>query len=570
MVLTADTAPAGQPRTAAEAFLVALRRRGVDRLFVNAGTDFAPLVEAYATQKHSGLEMPEILVCAHENLAISMAHGAHLGDGRTPAVMLHTSVGTANAICGVINAARSRVPILLAAGRTPLFEQGAAGARDGFIHWAQEMFDQGGMLRELVAWDYELRDPLHVDDVVDRAIDVARTEQCPVYLTLPREVLAAPAAAAEPPTPPAQPTRANPDPAAVAELARLLATARFPLVVTGDAGADHAAVPLLAELADRFGIPVVELGPRYLSLPADHRMHAGYAPKPLFEDADVVLCLDVDVPWLPTAYAPRPDAVVVQAGPTPNFPRYPMRTHRSDLTITAAIRPLLVELERELSALPVDAERGQRLASVVGVWREQRDQAVARDAAAGGPITKTFLNATLAQAMPRDAVVVSEYWASPAHVAPTEPGSYFGTPQAGGLGWGLPAALGIQLARRDATVVAALGDGAYLFANPAACHHAMAVHDLPVLTVVCSNEHWGAVQGAALRMYPDGNTAATDDLSPLARLDPVPDFTAYARASGGHGERVEERADLLPALQRAFAVVREQRRPALLDVRCAG
>jgi acetolactate synthase-1/2/3 large subunit len=570
MAVTPGPGAGGRPTTAAEALLVALRRRGVDRIFVNAGTDFAPLVEAYATQKHSGLELPDIVVCAHENLAISMAHGAHLGDGRTPAVMLHTSVGTANAVCGVMNAARSRVPILLAAGRTPLFEQGVAGARDGSIHWAQEMFDQGGMLRELVAWDYELRDARHVDDVVDRALDVARAERCPVYLTLPREVLAAPATTDPVPTPPALPTRAYPDPAAVAELARMLATARFPLVVTGDAGADHAAVPLLAELAERFAIPVAELGPRYVSMPANHPMHAGYAPRPLFEDADVVLCLDLDVPWLPTAYAPRPDAVVVQAGPAPNFPRYPMRTHRSDLTITAAIRPLLAALERELSNHPVDRERAARLASVVGAWRAQRDHAVARDAEAGGPITKTFLNAALARALPDEAVVVNEYWASPAHLAPTAPGTYFGTPPSGGLGWGLPAAMGVQLARPDATVVAAVGDGAYLFANPAACHHAMATYGLPVLTVVCSNEHWGAVQGAALRMYPDGYTAATDDLSPLARLDPIPDFTAYARASGGHGERVDDRAELAPALERAFAVVREQRRPALLDVRCAG
>jgi len=165
-----------QAQTVAEAFLVRLRQRGVDRLFVNSGTDFAPLVEAYARREESGLDLPDVVVCSHENVAVSMAHGSYLGDGRVQAVMLHTSVGTANAVCAVYNAARSRVPILLTAGRTPLFEHSRLGARDAGIHWAQEMFDQAGMLRELVGWDYELRDGAHVNDVVDRALDVACTE----------------------------------------------------------------------------------------------------------------------------------------------------------------------------------------------------------------------------------------------------------------------------------------------------------------------------------------------------------------------------------------------------------
>ena len=87
------------------------------------------------------------------------------------------------------------------------------------------------------------------------------------------------------------------------------------------------------------------------------------------------------------------------------------------------------------------------------------------------------------------------------------PLSYVGTLPAGGLGWGLPAAIGLKLARPERTVIAAVGDGAYLFANPAACHHAMAMHDIPVLTVICANRKWTAVQGSALGMYPAGHAA---------------------------------------------------------------
>ena len=197
--------------TVAEHYLAALRARGIERLFFNAGTDFAPLVEAYARGDESNAPpFPEPILATHENLAIGMAHGAHLVTGRAQAVMVHVSVGTANAICGLMNAARDRIPILLTAGRSPILEAGALGARDLRIHWGQEMFDQAGMVRELVKWDYELRDARQVDDVVDRA-DRDRNWQNrkgPIYLTLPREVLASPAAPSAPrplsvPSPPA-------------------------------------------------------------------------------------------------------------------------------------------------------------------------------------------------------------------------------------------------------------------------------------------------------------------------------------------------------------------------------
>src|SRR5262249_62028248 len=89
--------------------------------------------------------------------------------------------------------ARQVVPIRLTAGRSPLTESGLPGARDVYIHWAQEMFDQAGMVREIVKWEYELRNGDQLETVIDRALAVATTQpQGPVYLSLPREVLAAP------------------------------------------------------------------------------------------------------------------------------------------------------------------------------------------------------------------------------------------------------------------------------------------------------------------------------------------------------------------------------------------
>ena len=104
--------------TVAEAYLALLVERAIEYLFANAGTDFAPLVEAFAKSVRTGAPAPQPLIATHENLALSMAHGYAMVSGRVPAVMVHVSVGTANGVCGALNAARENVPMLFtAAGR---------------------------------------------------------------------------------------------------------------------------------------------------------------------------------------------------------------------------------------------------------------------------------------------------------------------------------------------------------------------------------------------------------------------------------------------------------------------
>jgi acetolactate synthase-1/2/3 large subunit len=556
--------------TVAEAYLSVLRDRGVSRLFVNAGTDFAPIVEAYARQKQSGLDFPELVVCAHENLAISMAHGAYLGDGRVQAVMVHTSVGTANAVCGTINAATDRIPILLAAGRSPLFEDSVPGSRDGTIHWAQEMYDQASLVRELVKWDYELRDGVQVAAVLDRALGIAMTApRGPVYLSLPREVLARDASGAVPARGSATPTDASPAADAADRLADLLADASFPVFVTAASGSDPATAALLGRLCDEYSIGLLESRPRRYNVAATHPLHVGYdlgaAP-----DADVLCFLDVDVPWIPAAATPPADAIVVQCGPDPHFSRYPIRTHRCDLSITASVGNLLTALA---AALPgrsgrIAKRRRAAIERAAEASRSRTAQQLASAGSADGPITKAFMNWALAQILSQDASVVSEYWARPELLPRNGPLSYFGPPPAGGLGWGLPAAIGLKLARPERTVISAVGDGSYMFANPAACHHAMAMHDIPVLTVICANRMWTAVQNSALAMYPEGHAAGAGQLTPLAELGPAVAFEQYAAASGGYGEAVADRRDLVPALGRALHAVQAEHRQAVVNVSC--
>jgi len=168
--------PARKADSVATAYLGLLAERGVEYLFGNAGTDFAPIIEAYAEAEQKGIRVPQPILATHENLAVTMAHGYAMVSRKIPAVMVHVSVGTANMVCAAMNAARENVAILLTAGRSPITEGGQLGSRDGYIHWAQEMYDQAGMIRELVKWDYELRNAEQLETVVDRALSIAGTE----------------------------------------------------------------------------------------------------------------------------------------------------------------------------------------------------------------------------------------------------------------------------------------------------------------------------------------------------------------------------------------------------------
>ena len=559
--------------TAADTLLTGLKARGVDYFFANPGTDFPSIIEGFARAAESGAAVPLPLLVPHETAAVAMAHGFYLVSGKPQAVMVHTNVGTGNAINTLINAARDNVPMLLMAGRSPITETGHRGARTRYIQWAQEMFDQAGMLREIVKWDYELRLPDHVDEVLDRALEVAMTApRGPVYLTLPREILAsAGGRAASAGQRRAAPLPPHPDPQAIDTLAQWIAAAKRPLIITAGAGRSAAGAAALAELAERFALPVVAFNQRYMTLPSSHPMHQGFQPRPLLAEADLVLVVECDVPWIPSIEAPPQSARIVHIGEDPIFSRYPMRGFPADLSITAAAPAALAALSRALAALlspdaPAIVLRRSALAERAAGLAASRRAETDRDAGAVH-ITPAFLSRAIGEAVGPEALIVNEYPLRLEHCPRSLPGSYFGLSPAGGLGWGFGAALGAKLAAPERLVVASLGDGAYVFANPTACHWISAADRLPILVVVFNNGLYGAVRNATLDLYKDG-IAARDGARLLADLGPSPAYEKLVEASGGWGVRVEKPQELLPALQRAVAVVTEEKRQALVNVIC--
>jgi acetolactate synthase I/II/III large subunit len=560
-------APTAQrPTIAAEGFLRALADHGVDYFFANPGTDFPPIVEAFSRAKKTNAKVPRPVLVPHENLAVAMAHGAYLMNGRPQAVMVHVNVGTANTINNLTNLSRDRAPLILCAGRTPITEKGSFGSRSRPIHWAQEMFDQAGMVRELVKWDYELRQPNQVGDVAARAVEVAMAHpRGPVYLVLPREPLSAPLAEPVGPVKPRpQAPDAYPDPRSIATLAEWIAAAERPLIIA--ATLSPAAVDVLGHLAERCAIPVITHNPRTVCLPSSHAMQFGFEPGALLADADLVIVLESDVPWIPHLQHPPAGCHIAHIGEDPFFVRYPMRSFPSDLAVQAgvthALEALAAAVEQRLQM--AEARIAARRARLTERMRTRRAQ-LAKDSAPGQTISPEYLSRAIGEAVGDDAIIFNEYPLRPDHCAREKAGTFFALGPAGGLGWGFGAALGAKLASPDAFVVATLGDGAYMFSNPTVGHWVSAKHELPILTIVYNNSRYGAVRRATLSMFKDA-VAGENDGRLLADLDPAPPYDEIARAQGAYAERVEKPSDLPDALKRAREAVVDGRRQALLNV----
>jgi acetolactate synthase-1/2/3 large subunit len=557
---------------AAQAFLARLGERGIDYVFANAGTDFAPVIEA-VSRNSGGRKYPRFVTAPHENLAMAMANGYYRVAGKPAAVMLHVTVGTANAICQLMNMARDSVPVLLCAGRTPITETGHIASRNSAIHWGQESFDQGGMVREFVKWDYELRAGQPVGALVDRALDIAMSEpRGPVYLCLPREVLADDAVPMRRDTvrplgvaPPA------PQLAAIEEAARLIAKAESPLIITSAMGRSPEAVAALAAFASAQAIPVLQINATDMNLPSDHDMNLGYGPdpNPHLAQADLVIVINSGVPWMPRMAKPKASAKVIHIGIDPLVSRYPFREYETDLLVAGDPAAAVTMLNQVLGT--GDKAKRDARRRVVAAAREEmkaaRDKMLAQ-AKSQLPIHPAWLAHCLNEAKAEDAIFINELGIAPNRLDFKDPLSFIGSSLAGGLGAGLGSALGAKLAAREREVVVAVGDGSYMFGNPVPYHFVQRAENLPVLTIVANNHSWLAVRQATLAVYPDG-AAAKANVMPIQDLNPSPAFERVAECCDGWALSVEDPAKLPDAMKRAFEKVRSGV-PALLNVHTQG
>jgi len=564
----------------AEAFLAQMKALGSVRyMFANTGTDHGPLIEAMAKAAKEDPRDIQPVVVPHEIAAVSMAHGYYNVTQKPQMVLVHTLPGTANALGGIINAASCNVPLFLVAGRTPITEGELRAGKSQNIHWRQESRDQGNIVREFVKWDYEVRTNQNLAAVVSRAYKISMSEpRGPVYLTLPREWLFEAMESTQVLSPdslsPASKMQA--DQASLEKAAEWLIASDSPLIVTKYLGRNPEAVRYLVDLAELLAITVVQQL-SYVNFPTDHPLNLGTQTSKYVRGSDVLFFIDTDVPWEPPNRNVLRDGVkIIHLERDPMFTGIPGWGFPADLPVTGcsevslpvltaiikaklaagAVAKSKLEERRKKTAAEHDAMIGEIEASIEAAKNHK-------------PINPVWLSKCIGDVMDDKTIIVNETvtsrLAEVIHL--NRPGSQFSTPLAGHLGWGLGAAIGMKLGAPDATVIAAEGDGSYMFCAPTACHFTAQKYRIPFLTVIYNNQVWNASLNAARGLYPDGVAARTRNF-PGTDLSPSPNFELTAQACGAYAARVEEPSEVPDALAKALKVVKEEGRQALLNVVC--
>jgi acetolactate synthase I/II/III large subunit len=568
-----STAPA---RTGAEAILQLLVASGVEYVFLNPGTDTAPIQEALVALNGDGERVPTLVPCLYENVAMAAAHGYFLVTRKPQLVVVHVDVGTQNLGGNVHDAMRGQAGVVILAGRSPYTVDGVLpGSRDRAIQWQQDVTDQIGIVRSYVKWSHELSrvDTLH--QLVPRAVQMAASEPCgPVYMTAAREILMQPPASNEVDLSVAN--RARPlvtsagDPRALEQLADWLTAAEAPLAITGNFGRHPEAVTRLVTLADTLGMRIVDTrGP--LNVPASHPMFVDDAAAAIAE-ADVVVLLDVDVPWIPRQVQPAARARIAQLDIDPLKETMALWGFPVDLPIQADSSKALLGLQAAVESRASAAnrqrwsDRRERYAAASAEHRQKMAASVS-ELRSRRPIAADWVGAALAERLPDHAIVLDESVTSSdalrRFLGRERPGSILSA-GAPGLGWALGAGVGVKLAAPDQTVVSVVGDGSFVFGSPVAALWAAQQAAAPFLTLVMNNGGYNASKMPVLGLFPDGASRRANAF-PGVRFNTPPDYAALARSCHAYGERVEDPAELTAAIGRGLDAVNSGQ-AAVLDV----
>jgi acetolactate synthase-1/2/3 large subunit len=527
--------------TGAEALLRALRAMGVERIFASPGSDWAPLWEALA-RPHDDGEFPEYISSRHEETAVGMATGYFKATGKLPAVVIHTTVGSLHAAMGVRAALHERVPMVVLAGESVAFAEGASSAGR---QWLRVLTDLGGPARQMepvVKWSFGLNSSVILPHTMQRACQLAMSApRGPVFVSVPTEMLME-TAAVEPPKQ-ALPSPVAADPSAIASLADALSRSQRPVIVAEELGRDVPAVDELVKLAETLGAPVLDgWHADYVNFPRKHPLYAGVAVEPVNEvvkSADFVLLAEAVAPWHP------PSAVtgvpVAALGEDPLHSNLPFWGFRADHVVAGDVRSSLKSLNALLKARQP--------------WREGKNLLDA--VKAESRITSAWIAQELNEVLPADAIVVNETISHRGEIMKRldrlAPGSFFEASY-GGLGMGTGTALGVKNAHPDRPVALLIGDGS-LYYNPVlAAFGACQEHALPMLVVLFDNAGYFSQKNDVVREYPQGFAVKTNRFVGTS-IAPRPDYVKLAEAFGGQGEKVEKPAEVRGALQRGLDAV---------------
>lgn len=557
-----------------EAFLRLLAGMGVERIFASPGSEWSPVWEYLAKPYPQAERIPIYLSTRHEETAMGMASGYAKATGKLPAVMIHTTVGSLHATMAMRGALHEQVPMVVFSGES--FGFGEEEGPDPGGQWLRHLADIGGparLVERCAKWSFTVNTKAILPATIQRACQIAMAApRGPVFISLPMEILFD-TMTANPPPSAAYPTQPAAEPKAIAELAGLLAKAKNPVVVTEEAGRSHAVVESLIELAELVGLPVVETrSSGFENFPRSHPLHGGFAPKEYLAEADLLFFVGAVAPWHPASTPLKPGAKLAALDDNPIRTDFPYWGYPVDLCLTGEVEVslelLLSELKKHIS--PNDPSRSRRKEELARRSKE-RKAAWEKEALAQKekkPIDTRWVMYELNQILPADAAIVEETithrLALHRYVDRLKAASFFAG-SIGGLGTGLSTALGVKAAWPKRPVLALMGDGSLNYNPVQAALGCAQEHGLPILIILFNNHGYLSMKSGLPRYYPEGWAVRNKSFVGTS-ISPSPDYALIARAFEGHGEKVEEPADVRPALERGLKAVAAGQL-ALIDIR---
>jgi len=556
----------------AEALLEILNANGIDTIFINPGLDTTPVQTAILKYMSSGKRSPHLILNLDESVAMSAAHGNYMVTGKPQVVMVHAELGTLQVGGALHNAQWGRVPLLFLAG---------SPSETRRLTWMQQPYDQGSIVRNSVKWDHCIDSQENFFEVFQKAFQIACTEPTgPVYLTYPinylgEEIEENPVFTAAPPG--GLPFSGN-DIEDLNRISQILLAAEQPLILTGFSGRYAQSVDKLVELAETLSVPVLA-GPNRMNFPTTHPLCAGIEKgpskrrNPYVTDADVVLVIDYDTPYVPAMEAPARDANILGIGVEPSTQGKLIWGRGLDLFIKADSREAIPALTDMIKAKITPAKRsfyGERFKQLEKVHKDRQKEChtLAMNVSNQKPISSDWLCKCINDTITEDTIlvnhVISHFESIAEQIHRTKPGTLLSCP-GGSISWALGASLGAKLAAPDKTVVSLVTDGGFIWGCPVATLWAARSHKAPFLSIIFDNQAYGAIRSIVSRNA-DGRLSDDIGLQVGVDITSPPDYSAVARACGGYGVTVENPVDILLALKEGLAQVHAGK-AAVLDVK---
>jgi benzoylformate decarboxylase len=541
------------------AFLELLKQEGVDILFGNPGTTELPLMDAFAVEHDI-----RYILGLQEAALMAMADGYAQASGKLAVLNLHVAPGLGNAMGMLYDAVKAAAPILLTAGQQDL---------EYLVTEPVLSADLVTLARPFVKWSAEVHRVEDLPRLVHRAAKTALAPPTgPVFLSLPGDILKS-EANLDLLTPTRVAPRVRGDAAAVAAAGALLAQAKRPVIIAGDAVAQSRAHAELVALAELIGAPVyTEFVPSTASFPASHPLFRGAtlrsqgAVRQVLDQYDVLFSVggDLFTLSLPSEIDPMPPGmrlIHLDTDPWEIGKNYP-----AEFAILGDPKSTLPEITAAVETAMTGGARGaarERFKAACETTLAERNALKAKAKALAGksPVQALALFDAIGEMLPKDAVVIEEVLSSApgirSLIRSDDPQSYYGL-RGGGIGWGIPAAIGIKLALPDRPVIALVGDGSAMYTIQALW---TAAHDrIAVVFVVLNNRSYRILKQRLLALR--GHAEQVDTYVGMELVDPPIDFVGLARSLGVAAEHVKTVHDATDLVAHGI----KSNAPLLIDV----